>query len=88
MKNRSHYFLYRIQQKFKTAVLQYLSRIFSAANSHQGSFLKNIGYDIASRLEIIRQSYTDEETRTITSPFLISVTLEVEIEETLQNKDQ
>jgi hypothetical protein len=41
-------------------------RIFSAANSHhQGSFLKNIGYDIASRLEIVgKETNTDEETET------------------------
>jgi hypothetical protein len=42
--------------KFKTAGSNIYQRIFSAANSHQGSFLKNIGYDIASRLEIVEKN--------------------------------
>jgi hypothetical protein len=43
----------KIQNSCSSNIYQ---RIFSAANSHQGSFLKNIGYDIASRLEIVEKN--------------------------------
>jgi hypothetical protein len=78
-------FLYRIQQEIQNSCSSNIyQRIFSAANSHQGSFLKNIGYDIAKQARDRRQrNYTDEEIRTnyIT---LISVTLKDEIMRTLQ----
>jgi hypothetical protein len=39
--------LYRIQQEIQNSCSSNIyQRIFSAANSHQGSFLKNIRYDI------------------------------------------
>jgi hypothetical protein len=83
-------FLYRIQQEIQNSCSSNIyQRIFSAANSHQGSFLKNIRYDIASRLEIVgKETITDEEIRTnyITLPHF--VTLKDEIMRTLQNKDQ
>jgi hypothetical protein len=51
-------FLYRIQQEIQNSCSSNIyQRIFSAANSHQGSFLKNIRYDIASRLEIRQRNY-------------------------------
>jgi hypothetical protein len=71
----------KIQNSCSSNIYQ---RIFSAANSHQGSFLKN-GYDIASRLEIVgKETITDEEIRTnyITLPHF--VTLKDEIMRTLQ----
>jgi hypothetical protein len=82
-------FLYRIQQIQNSCSSNIYQRIFSAANSHQGSFLKNIRYDIASRLEIVGKETTDEEIRTnyITLPHF--VTLKDEIMRTLQKiKDQ
>jgi hypothetical protein len=33
------------------------------ANSHQGSFLKNIGYDIASRLEIVTETIDENQNK-------------------------
>jgi hypothetical protein len=51
---------YRIQQEIQSLLQIFYQRI-SAANSHQGSFLRIS--DIASRLEI-KETITDEEIRT------------------------
>jgi hypothetical protein len=74
-RNRSHYFLYRIQQEIQNI------------NGHQGGshFLRISGYDARSRLEIVgKETITDEEIRTnyITLPHF--VTLKDEIMRTLQ----
>jgi hypothetical protein len=71
----------KIQNSCSSNIYQ---RIFSAANSHQGSFLKNIRIRYC-RLEIVgKETITDEEIRTnyITLPHF--VTLKDEIMRTLQ----
>jgi hypothetical protein len=86
-KNRSHYFYIEYNKIQNSCSSNIYQRIFSAANSHQGSFLRISGYDIASRLEIVgKETTTDEEIRTnyITLPHF--VTLKDEIMRTLQNK--
>jgi hypothetical protein len=78
-------FLYRIQQEIQNSCSSNIyQRIFSAANSHQGSFLKNIRIRYC-KLEIVgKETITDEEIRTnyITLPHF--VTLKDEIMRTLQ----
>jgi hypothetical protein len=78
--------LYRIQQEIQNSCSSNIyQRIFSAANSHQGSFLKNIRIRYCKQARDRRQeTITDEEIRTnyITLPHF--VTLKDEIMRTLQ----
>jgi hypothetical protein len=84
IKNRSHYFLYRM--KFKTAVVAiFIKESLVQQIAIKAHFLRISGYDIASRLEIVgKETITDEEIRTnyITLPHF--VTLKDEIMRTLQ----
>jgi hypothetical protein len=79
-------FLYRIQQKFKTAVVAiFIKESLVQQIAIKAHFLRISGYDIASRLEIVgKETITDEEIRTnyITLPHF--VTLKDEIMRTLQ----